>query len=141
MVSIRYYLYGENTPLAEVKKGKADFGGYFVIQPPANLPSGARFRAEIGFLRAGNEIGRLSREIFFETEKRKLTAGDEEYSVKTGFLRKTWYHRLRVQNASDLSGKVGVQNRFTGCVCYDISWFEDGGDCVSWWALCAGDLI
>ena len=131
MVNIRYYLFGSTEPELSVRKSKPDFSGRFVVQPPASLPSGARIVIEIGFLKGGHEIGRYSRTIHYETEKVRLTAEEETYPVKAGLFKKTWYHRLRIRNASGLTGKLAIRNAMSGCICYDVIWNQDGRDSVS----------
>ena len=130
-VRIDFFLYGTTSALYTVTKDKPSFGGNFVISPPPSLPSGARIEIEIRFLRAGHEIGKYPNIIHYETAKVRYAAEEEEYPVKTGLFKKTWYHRLRIRDASGLDGKVGVRNAVSNCLCSNITWYQDGADCVS----------
>ena len=130
-VEIQYRLAGTSELLLKETRSKASFGGTFEITPPASLPSGARIEVTILFIvPGGHPIGRYSRILRFETAKQSLYAEPETYT-EGGWLRKKTYNRLRVRDAVDLNGKLGIRNAVTGCVCNRISWMQDGPDSVS----------
>ena len=130
-VSIRYYLFGKKTPLKTLQMEKQKFGGNFEVPLIDTLPSGARIEIAVGFQKYGHDIGSLPRSIYVETNRVKLISELETCKVKAGLFSFRSYCRLRVHVQEDLTGKVGVRNAESGCICSGIVWTRDGHDFVT----------
>lgn len=130
-VRINFYLFGEQKVFKSIQKTKPDFGGNYIVRPMSDLPSGARFEIEVVFIQKGHEIGKYQKKLSYETKREYLRADQEEVKIKYGLIKSETYTRLRIRDKHDLSGRVGIRNAESGCLCSDITWISDGRDSVS----------
>ena len=130
-VHIDFYLYGESKPFKSIQKSKMDFGGSYVVRPIADLPSGARFEIEVVFIQKGHDIGKYPKRLYYETTKEYLYAEPEEIKIKMGTFNSKIFTRLRIRERKNMTGRIGIMNAESGCLCSDITWFTDGRDSVS----------
>ena len=128
---IDFYLFGEQKVFKSIQKTKPDFGGNYIVRPMPDLPSGARFEIEVVFTQKGHEIGKYQKRLYYETKREYLRADQEEVKVRYGLLNSETYIRLRIRDKQNLTGRVGIRNIESGCLCSEITWSKDGRDSVS----------
>ena len=130
-VKFRFRPAGQERVIEEKVRSEASFGGRFYVDLPSTLPSGVKMEVDVIFMRRGSVLGRLE-PIAFGTAEKEILWSWESVTVGKLFKKKTyWRLRLIAPGAQDMTDRLGVMDRDSGCLCRHILWERDGGDQVS----------